>query len=309
MTIEEKKVVVIIPIYKPDDKFCRLLDMLHKQCGVSFSIHIIDSGSEYELYKDCLTGLQYTIVKTNPKEFNHGGTRQKAAEACKNYSFLIYMTQDAILADENAIRYLLDTFSDPKVGCAYGRQLPHKDADIFAARARLFNYPPQSRVKSLADVKELGIKVSFISDSFAAYRRQALEGVGGFPVDIILGEDAYVASKMILAGWKVAYCAEAKVYHSHNYTMVQEFKRYFDTGVFHTRESWIRNSFGAAESEGIKLVISEIKDNIIFRPWKIPNVIFRNSMKYLGYKLGTIEKYLPIPVKRKWSMMPFYWIK
>lgn len=308
MTITQKKVVVIIPIYQPDEKFCRLLDMLHKQYDVAFDIYIIDSGSEYNLYRDNLTGLRYTIVKTSPREFNHGGTRQKAAEACKNYSFLVYMTQDAILADESAIRELIDTFSDPKVGCAYGRQLPHKDADIFAVKTRLFNYPPQSRVKSVADVKELGIKVSFISDSFAAYRREALEDVGGFPVDIIFGEDAYVASKMILSRWKVAYCAEAKVYHSHNYTIIQEFRRYFDTGVFHSRESWIRNSFGAAESEGMRLVISEIEDNII-RPWKIPNVILRNGMKYLGYKLGTIEKYLPIPVKRKWSMMPFYWIK
>lgn len=38
---------------------------------------------------------------------------------------------------------------------------------------------------------------------------------------------------MVLAGWYNAYCAEAKVYHSHNYTILQEVRRYFDTGAFH----------------------------------------------------------------------------
>ena len=217
------------------------------------------------------------------------------------------MTQDAILADENAIRELIDTFSDPKVGCAYGRQLPHKDADIFAARTRLFNYPPQSRVKSLADVKELGIKVSFISDSFAAYRREVLEDVGGFPVDIIFGEDAYVASKMILAGWKVVYCAEAKVYHSHNYTMIQEFRRYFDTGVFHSRESWIKDSFGRAEKEGFKFVFNEFKYIWRNRPILLPKFFVYNIIKILGYQLGMKEDFIPKTVKERLSMMPMYW--
>ena len=102
-----------------------------------------------------------------------------------------------------------------------------------ASRARSFNYPATSRLKGLADAPELGIKVSFISDTFAAYRPAVLKEIGGFPTDVILGEDTYVASKMVLAGWLNAYVADAQVYHSHNYTIVREFKRYFDTGVFH----------------------------------------------------------------------------
>lgn len=73
------------------------------------------------------------------------------AEDCAGYPFLVYMTQDAKLADEYTIRNLLDVFDDPQVGCAYGRQLPHKDATVLAARARAFNYPSESRVKKLED--------------------------------------------------------------------------------------------------------------------------------------------------------------
>ena len=85
------------------------------------------------------------------------------------------------------------------------------------------------------------MKTAFNSNSFAAYRRKALKDVGGFPINTILSEDMYVTAKMLLKNWSVAYCADAKVYHSHNYTIWQEFKRYFDIGVFHAKEAWIRN--------------------------------------------------------------------
>ena len=310
MTIEEKKVVVIIPIYKPDDKFCRLLDMLHKQCGVSFSIYIIDSGSAYELYKDYLKGLQYTIVKTNPKEFNHGGTRQKAAEDCKNYSFLVYMTQDAILADKYALFHLITYLqNDESIGCAYGRQLPNPDATPIAAHARLFNYPEQNQIKELKDIMRVGIKAAFLSDTFAAYRYEALQQVGNFPSYVILGEDSFVAAKMILAGWKIAYVADAKVYHSHNYTIFQEFKRYFDIGAFHAEHSWILKSFGKAEGEGKRFILSEIKYILKHNALLLPEMFLRDSMKFFGYRLGFKEKSFSNHTKQKISMNPHYWEK
>ena len=161
--------VLIIPIYHPDRKWNECLRMLKKQKDVHFDVYIVDSGSDMKTYKKDLAGLSYEMVKTTPDQFNHGRTRQEAAEACADYPFLVYMTQDAIPADEYTIRNLLDAFDDTKVGCAYGRQLPHKDATVLAARARAFNYPAESRVKKLEDVSQLGIKVPFISDTFAAY--------------------------------------------------------------------------------------------------------------------------------------------
>lgn len=113
-----KKSVVIIPIYRPDDKFKKLLAMLKQQKEVSFDVYIIDSGSCVEDYLNELDGLSYTIITTTPQNFNHGGTRQAAAEACKGYQYLIYMTQDAIPANEFTLHNLLTAFENPKVGCA-----------------------------------------------------------------------------------------------------------------------------------------------------------------------------------------------
>lgn len=304
----KKDCVVIIPIYHPDDKFNQLLQKLREQKDVSFDVYIVDSGSDSSTYQEELKDLSYKIVKTTPQEFNHGGTRRKAAEACSEYPYLVYMTQDAVPANENSLAHLLAVFQkDKRVGCAYGRQLPNPDASILSAHARLFNYPAKSRIKQFYDAKELGIKTAFISDTFAAYRQSVLKEVGSFPQHVILGEDTYVAAKMILSGWKSAYCADAEVYHSHDYTIMQEFRRYFDTGVFHTEEPWIRKSFGAAEGEGRRFVLSEMQCVLSHKPWLIVSMIVRDGMKFLGYRMGISYRSLPRKFIKKVSMTKSYW--
>src|SRR5690606_29801174 len=116
-------------------------------------------------------------------------------------------------------------FEDPAVAVAYGRQLPHRDANPIAAHARYFNYGPQSRVVGLDDRARLGIKTVFTSNSFAAYRAVVFNDLGGFPERNILSEDMYLAARAVLAGARIAYVAEACVRHSHNYSPVEEFRR------------------------------------------------------------------------------------
>jgi rhamnosyltransferase len=240
-------------------------------------------------------------------EFNHGATRQLAVNILSDSDILIYLTQDAILTDFNALRNLTDRFKDESVGVAYGRQLPNKNAGYIGSHAREFNYVIKSELRSLSDASRLGIKTAFISNSFAAYRRTALMNVGGFPANTILSEDMYVAAKMLLAGWKISYCAEAQVWHSHDYSFVQEFNRYFDIGVFHARECWIREKFGGAEGEGEKFVISELRYLLKHAPILIPSAILRTLLKYAGYQLGLREKKLPIAIKKCLSMHKRFW--
>lgn len=65
------------------------------------------------------------------KDFNHGGTRQMGIEMYPDTDIFIFLTQDAILKDEFTIERLIRAFDDKQIGCAYGRQLPHKEANFF----------------------------------------------------------------------------------------------------------------------------------------------------------------------------------
>jgi rhamnosyltransferase len=152
----------------------------------------------------------------------------------------------------------------------------------------------------------MGLRVAFLSNSFAAYRLSALDAVGGFPSDVIFGEDMYVAARLIQAGYKIAYAAEAAVYHSHPYTLQQEFRRYFDMGVLHARESWIRNELGSAEGEGLRFVKSELRYLSQHAFWRIPEALLRTLLKYLGFRLGLMEEHIPNRLKRRFGMNKGY---
>jgi rhamnosyltransferase len=252
------------------------------------------------------SGFQVHLISR--QDFNHGGTRQLAAELLPNAEVLVFLTQDAVLVDSDAIRKLLGSFSDPNVAAAFGCQVPRIGASPIEAHARIFNYhPTQSSVRSLASREQLGIKSIFISNSFAAYRRDALMAVGGFPRDVIFGEDTLTAAKFLLAGWKIAYVAEARVYHSHSYTWTQDFKRYFDIGVLHVRENWLLQKFGGTNGEGGRFVRSELNYLWPRYWWLIPSALIRTALKLAGYRLGRIENKLSLGLKRGLSMHPNFW--
>jgi rhamnosyltransferase len=299
---------VVIPTYNAAAHLPALLSALSQQTLQPDAVLFIDSQSKDGTANICRQwGGEVKVI--SQQSFNHGGTRKLAADWLPDADVLIYMTQDAIPANEHALANLRDAlFVESDIGCAYGRQIPHADASVLARHARTFNYPSQSITKRLQDSERLGIKTCFSSDSFAAYRREALTQINGFPEKIIGSEDAYVAGKMLLAGWGVRYVANAVVRHSHNYTLTQEFKRYFDIGVFYGRETWLSASFGGANSEGWRFVKAEmnaVREANQF--WRIPEVCLRTLFKWLGYKLGHCERFLPRQVKSRIGMFPNFW--
>jgi rhamnosyltransferase len=162
-------------------------------------------------------------------------------------------------------------------------------------------------VRDLTDREKLGIKTIFISNSFAAYRKSALMEVGGFPPHVIFGEDTVTAARLLLSGYKVAYVAEALAYHSHRYTWAQEFRRYFDIGVLHSREGWMLDRFGMTSGEGKRFVVSELKYLLDHDARQIPSAMVRTALKLLGYRLGKLESRLPRRLKRHLSGLQGFW--
>jgi len=249
------------------------------------------------------------VATVQRSDFDHGATRNFGLLQTSG-DIVVFLTQDVIPAGKETVeRLIAPFFADELVGCAYGRQLPSPGATVFASHSRIFNYGPTSLVKSREN-GERGVKVPFLSNSFAAYRRKALEEIGLFKEDLISTEDTYAGARMLLAGYRIAYIADAKVYHSHNYTVLEEFRRYFDIGVFHRREKWIMDTFGRAEGEGSRFVLSELQ--YIAREVKyglLPEFFVRNILKYLGFFLGRQHEKLPLKIIRKISRNKNYWTK
>lgn len=285
--MKQKTKKVIIPTYNAGSKFKDVLDTLKVQNALKKEdIMIVDSSST-DGTQELVKKYGYELIIIPKEEFGHGKTRKMAAEKAGNVEIVVFMTQDALPYDENTISNICAYFDfDEKLSAVYGRQVPYPDTDVFGTHARLFNYPEKSYIREFEDRKKYGIKTAFFSDTFGAYKKKVLDELGSFP-DVEFSEDTCMAGKMLVADYKVGYCAEAKVYHSHTFTIMEEYRRCKEIGKFYKQEKWLLDTFGKAEGEGIRFVKSQFKYLMDKKLWHIiPEVLLRNVMKYVGFKMG-----------------------
>lgn len=297
---------LVIPVLNAQRHLDALVPALQMQTLQPHRFLVMDSQSD-DGSAERLRAAGAEIITVKRTEFDHGGTRQRAAEILSDCDILIYLTQDAYPATRESFARLVAAFDDPAIGVAYGRQLPHQDATPISAHARLFNYPPASCSVTLEHRHTLGIKTYFCSDSFAVYRSSALAQVGGFPNGAPIGEDVLVAAMMLRDGWTKRYVAEAEVYHSHGYSEFVEFRRAFDIGAFHSNAPWLHELFGSAGGEGRKFVLSELRYLVNNAPLQIVSALIRTGMKAAGYGLGRRNNLVPRPLKKHLSLHRDYW--
>ena len=300
------EVDVLIPVYRPDGKLTELLKRLKMQ---NYPIHrVILMNTEERHFPAELTGIwdRVEVYHLAKEEFDHGGTRDRGVRM-STADLVVCMTQDAMPADETLIEELVKPFDDTEVWAAYARQLPNEDCREVEKYTRSFNYPEQSMVKTKEDLDRLGIKTFFCSNVCAAWRREKYLELGGFVKHTIFNEDMILAGTMIKQGGKIAYCAKAKVIHSHNYSAFQQFHRNFDLAVSQTMYPEV---FGGirSESEGIKLVKKSLSYCIkIGKPWLMIQVVTQSAGKLLGYKMGQRYRSLPMWLILRCTMSPSFW--
>lgn len=304
------KIDVIIPVYRPEKEFFSLLDRLEHQTIPVQNIILMNTEEEY--FEQLTYGTRFTDKYPNVKvfhiskqEFDHGGTRHQAVLQ-SDADIFVTMTQDALPADEYLLEKLTVNLSG-QVAAAYARQLPKAGCRESEKASRQFNYPPESGIKTAADIETLGVKTFFCSNVCAAYRRDVYDILGGFIRHTIFNEDMIYAAGAVKAGYGIAYEADAKVYHSHNYTNMQQLKRNFDLGVSQAEhpEIFARTS---SESEGKKLV----KDTYSYLKGKkklylFPAFCVQCAFKYTGYLLGKHYRKLPRKMILKITNNREYW--
>ncbi len=274
-------VSVVIPTFMGEKTLKPLLIRLTQE-GIG-DIIVIDSQSKDKTLDiaKAFTNRVYVIKK---EQFNHGLTRNFGLELA-SCEIVVFLTQDAI-PQKNSIRVLANSFKDSDVAIAYGRQLPHKNAIEFSKHLRYFNYPDYSIKKTLDKKDEFGMKLAFNSNSFAAYRKSVIKNLGGF-VRLDFGEDVYMAALALKNGYAVFYNHEAIVYHSHNYSLKEEFLRYIEVGKFYKSQNWIEKEFGKTQDEGFRYVKSQLQYLVKTKKlYYLPSFVIRDILKFVAFKLA-----------------------
>lgn len=293
---------VLILTYNAEKSIYFLLKVL-KDCSLH-RLLIIDSTSSDRTI-EIIHDFNIELIVIPQKEFNHGAIREIGRQKL-NTDIVVMLTQDILPLKNNFIENLVAPIVKGEAVATYGRQLPRMEAGMLESIPRLYNYPNKNIKKTFLDIDELGVFCFFFSDSFSAYLNSSLEKIGGFKATLTW-EDYYTVARLLINGYNVEYVAEATVIHSHNYSLIQEFQRYFDAGYVRSQNRWLNKYISSAEKRGVGYLKYLVKTLYKGNKYLIPYAIIQSAVKWFAYRLGTISLSFPRFVNKLLSGQKYYW--
>lgn len=263
-----KNVDIICPLYNAEKYIEDLHKSLSKQKNVKINnikYILTESNDNTERY---LINNNINYKKINLSDFSHSYTRECAAFDSES-EIIVFITQDIQIESDNWLFYLVKDIDESNIVATYSRQI--SKYDNIEKYTREFNYPNKSKIVSKQDIKDLGLKIFFFSDASSAVNTNVFKKLNGYDHKRLpISEDMYLAYKIIISGYKIKYCADSEVYHSHNFSLKEIYDRYKLTGKFFLENSYL-DQYGTTES-GTKLakyifkrIIQEHKFNLLIR--------------------------------------------
>jgi len=280
------KISLIIPTLNAGADMENLLSRVSTQDVTPYEIIIIDSSSEDNTVEIAQRFGAKTMVI--PRQiFNHGRTRNLAAGEAEG-DILVFMTQDAMPFDNRLLGNLTAPLEGNDIAASYGRHIPGPDASPPEIFARQFNYPESPLIKSMSLLPSYGIKTFFFSNVCSAVKRDIFFKAGMFPEGVRSNEDMLLAARIILDGCRVAYVPDARVIHSHTYSLFRLFTRYYNIGASLKNNRWVLK-YARSEGEGLRFVREELRFLLEQQHYTWVPYIFPEALaKYAGYRIGLI---------------------
>lgn len=239
------KVDIICPLYEAEKYIEQLHQSLLKQTGVNIGeikyILTESKDNTEELLKK--NHLNYKIIKK--EDFSHSLVREESAFESKA-DIICFISQDIVIESSNWLKKLVEPIIKGEVEATYSRQITK--FNNIEKYTRENNYPDQSSVKSKKDLKKLGLKTFFFSDASSAVKKEIFVKLNGYDhKNLPINEDMYLAYKLIMNDYKIKYCADSEVFHSHEFTLKQLYDRYKLTGKFFKENNYL-DQYGTTSS-------------------------------------------------------------
>lgn len=277
---------IICPLYNGEE----YIDKLHKSFLMQKKVDILniryvltESSDNTELY---LNSNNINYVKISKLQFSHSLVREK--EAFKsNADILVFVTQDVVIECELWLYNLTKSIQSGECQATYSRQISKYDNIEKYTREK--NYPSESYTVSKEDLSNMGLRTFFFSDAASAIKCDVFKELNGYDgKDLIISEDMYIAYKIIMNNYKIKYCSDSIVFHSHNFTLKEIYNRYYDTGIFFNNNKYL-DEFGTNKAGGgmakyiIKRALQDKNIKVIMR--FLPDMMAR----FTGMKIGKIK--------------------
>lgn len=300
------KIKIICPLYNCVNYIEKLNFNLKNQesykdeeIEIAYLLTESSDGSEELLKK---LNIEYKLIKKD--EFSHSLTREK--EALKSDGdIIVFISQDIKPINNGWLKNLIKPIIENECEASFSRQICENNSIEKYIREK--NYPNKSRVVSKKDIDKYGLLTFFYSDASSAIKTSTYKELNGYDgKNLIINEDMYIAYKIINNGYRIKYCADSEVFHSHIFTLKSLYQRYFDTGVFFCENSHFLNYNG--NGSGKELAIYCFKRALKEKNIKVLlNLLPNFGSRFIGNSLGKNYTKLPKSFVKYSSMCKKYW--
>ena len=281
--MKQKTIDIICPLYNASDYIEMLHNSLLKQKKVNinrFRYVLTESNDDTEKY---LIDNSINYRKIKKEDFSHSLVREKEALG-SNADIVVFITQDVVIEDELWLYNLVKDIDDKNIVATYSRQI--SKYNNIEKYTRESNYPDKDIIKSKEDIDKYGLKTFFFSDAASAISTKVFKKLNGYDnKNLPISEDMYIAYKIIMNGYKIKYCSNSIVYHSHNFTLKEIYNRYKLTGQFFKENSYL-DQYGTTGSGAnlakyiLKRIFQERRFLLLFR------YPFDMAARFIGMKVG-----------------------
>ena len=276
-------VEIICPLYNAENYIENLDKNIKKQKNVVINkiTYILTQSKDETQRKLEEISADYSIIE--PENFSHSLVREQAAMV-STADIIVFITQDIDIRNEDWLEKLIEPIINNEAEACFSRQLTKYDNIEKYTREK--NYPAESYINTKEDIEKKGLRTFFFSDASSAIKTEIFKRLNGYDgKNLPISEDMYIAHKIIMNGYRIKYCADSVVYHSHKFTLKQLYDRYKLTGQFFKQNKYL-DKYGTNKSGGglakyiLKRAIQDRNIKVLLR--FIPDM----SARFIGMKVG-----------------------
>ncbi len=214
--MEEPRVSIVLRSFNEAWALRSTLAALKAQTHRNWELIVFDSGSSDGSVEIIRQARPAHFVQMLPHEYRPGRVLNHGMELAR-HDRVIFLNADATPQGPGWLEPLVSALADPGVAAAFGRQVPRPDCAAVFAR----DYE-----RCFGGSRESAHWEHFFSMASSGLRRDAWTR-RGFLETMQYSEDDEYTRWCRAAGYRVVYCPDSVVMHSHNYTPQQAYKRSF----------------------------------------------------------------------------------
>ncbi len=192
------------------------LPALRAQAFANWELIVIDSGST-DGSTELIRQVQPRVfIQIKPQEYNPSRVMNRGIELARA-NFGIFLNADATPQSPNWLGPLVRALQDPQTAAVFGRQIPRPNCRAVYAHDYERCFGPN---------RESARWPHFFSMVSSGLRKDVWAR-RGFAEELQYSEDDEYTRWCRAQGYRVVYCPESVVMHSHNYTPAQAYRRSF----------------------------------------------------------------------------------